>query len=40
MRQSPDLTQTTSWPLQRLVTSSLHHQLQCYCYQCYAYKVE
>ena len=40
---SPDLTRTTSWPLpclQRLTTSSLRHQLQCYCYQWYAYKAE
>ena len=40
VRQSPDLTQTTSWPLQKLTTSSLCHQLQCYCYQWYAYKAE
>ena len=33
MRQSPDLTQITSWPLQTLTTSSLHHQLHCYCYE-------
>ena len=33
VRQSPDLTRTTSWPLQRLTTSSLRYQLQCYCYQ-------
>ena len=40
VRHSPDLTRTTSWPLQRLTTSSLLHQLQCYCYQWYAYKAE
>ena len=26
VRQSPNLTQITSWPLQRPITSSLHHQ--------------
>ena len=40
LRHSPDLTRTTSWPLQRLTTSSLRHQLQCNCYQWNAYKAE
>ena len=40
VRHSPDLTRTTSWPLQRLTTSSLRHQLQCYWNQWYAYKAE